>query len=161
MESFKLSGLENLLKTCSKLDKEQKDIILKEIIAEGILKHTQENFEKEQDSNGKAWKPLKDTTLKARRYANPKITHNKILTRRGTLSSSLNYKIENDTAKIGVNASFKGYQYGKAHQFGTSKIPARPFFPFNEKLEINPRVAKELEEETKDMLLKVFKKELK
>lgn len=161
MKSFKLSGLEKLLQKCSKLDKEQQGIILKEIIAETLLKNTQENFEKEQTSEGKAWKPLKNITLKQRRYANPKISHNKILTRRGTLSSSLNHKLQNNSVFIGVNATFKGYQYGKAHQFGTSKIPARPFFPFNEKLEINPRLAKEMEEETKDMLLKVFKKELK
>lgn len=159
--NFQIKGLEKLIKKCQKLEKEQKGIILKEIFAETLLKETKENFEKEQDSFGNQWKNLSEKTLKARSYAKPKITHSKKLFATGTLSSSLATKIENNTAFVGVNASSNGYQYGMSHQFGTKKIPARPFFPFDKDLNLNPRVARKIEEETASMLLTLFKKELK
>ncbi|EMX2631486.1 hypothetical protein AAGQ63_001799, partial [Campylobacter jejuni] len=51
MKSFELKGLENFLKKCENLENEQKQIILKEIIAETLYKESKENLEKEQDSN--------------------------------------------------------------------------------------------------------------
>lgn len=67
MKSFELKGLENFLKKCENLENEQKQIILKEIIAETLYKESKENLEKEQDSNGKKWAPLKQSTLKSRK----------------------------------------------------------------------------------------------
>ncbi|EAI5073060.1 hypothetical protein BJL52_09095, partial [Campylobacter jejuni] len=62
MKRFELKGLENFLKKCENLEKEQKQIILKEIIAETLYKESKENLEKEQDSNAKKWTPLKQST---------------------------------------------------------------------------------------------------
>ncbi|ENH7129868.1 hypothetical protein ABWG64_001779, partial [Campylobacter jejuni] len=67
MKSFELKGLENFLKKCENLENEQKQIILKEIIAETLYKESKENLENEQDSNAKKWAPLKQSTLNSRK----------------------------------------------------------------------------------------------
>ncbi|MCW1583261.1 hypothetical protein OLS73_08065, partial [Campylobacter jejuni] len=46
MKRFELKGLENFLKKCENLENEQKQIILKEIIAETLYKESKENLEK-------------------------------------------------------------------------------------------------------------------
>ncbi|EKZ8860483.1 hypothetical protein RFA82_001790, partial [Campylobacter jejuni] len=47
------------------------------------------------------------------------------------------------------------------HQFGSKNVIARPFLPIDENLNINKRVARAMEEETKDMLWTLFKQTLK
>ena len=117
MKHFKLKGLENFLKKC-------------------------ENLEKEQDSFGKKWSPLKQSTINSRKAQ--KITHNKMLFATGLLQSSLISGVENDTAFVALNATYKGFAYARVHQFGSKKVPARSFLPIDEKLTINQRVVKEM-----------------
>ncbi|EAK6344228.1 hypothetical protein CK946_08940, partial [Campylobacter coli] len=103
MKHFELKGLENFLKKCENLENEQKQIILKEIIAETLYKESKENLEKEQDSNGKKWAPLKQSTLKSRKAQ--KIMHTKKLFATGSMQSSLHSGVENDRAFVALNAT--------------------------------------------------------
>ncbi|EFB7094954.1 hypothetical protein H7W66_001739 [Campylobacter coli] len=159
MKRFELKGLENFLKKCENLENEQKQIILKEIIAETLYKESKENLEKEQDSNGKKWAPLKQSTLKSRKAQ--KIMHTKKLFVTGSMQSSLHSGVENDRAFVALNATYKGFAYARVHQFGSKNVIARPFLPIDENLNINKRVARAMEEETKDMLWTLFKQTLK
>ncbi|TQR29170.1 hypothetical protein DMB92_08515 [Campylobacter sp. MIT 99-7217] len=159
MKHFELKGLENLLKKCENLEKEQKQIILKEIIAETLYKESKENLEKEQDSFGKKWPALKQSTINSRKAQ--KIMHTKKLFATGSMQSSLTNGVENDRAYVALNATYKGFAYASVHQFGSKKVVARAFLPIDEKLSINQRVAKDIEEQTKDMLYTLFKQTLK
>ncbi|EAH9150333.1 hypothetical protein C5O32_06890 [Campylobacter jejuni] len=159
MKSFTLNGLESLLKKCENLEDDKKQIILREIFAEKLLKESKENLEKEQDSFGKKWAPLKQSTLKSRKAQ--KIMHTKKLFATGSMQSSLHSGVENDKAYVALNATYKGFAYASVHQFGSKKVEARAFLPIDNKLNINTRVAKEMEEEVKDMLWTLFKQSLK
>ncbi|NBE34240.1 phage virion morphogenesis protein [Campylobacter jejuni] len=159
MKNFTLKGLENLLKKCENLEDEKKQIILREIFAEKLYKESKENLEKEQDSNAKKWAPLKQSTLISRKAQ--KIMHTKKLFATGSMQSSLHNGVENDRAFVALNATHKGFAYASVHQFGSKKITARPFLPIDKKLNINQRVADEMEAEVKDMLLTLFNQSLK
>ena len=80
-------------------------------------------FEQEKSPDGINWKPLNPKTVKRRRNGSSSILHD-----RGRLLSS----IANPNAVIATNSFVEmttDVEYAAFHQFGTSKMVARPFFP--------------------------------
>ena len=79
------------------------------------------------DPNGKPWQPWAMATLKQRmRQGN---ASRGLLYRTGALLTSIQYRISNSKLTI-----FTNKPYGKYLQFGTPKMPARPFIGFGNQI---------------------------
>jgi phage virion morphogenesis protein len=98
------------------------------IIGERMLRHTDEHFTKEQDADGRPWKPLKPATLRHKKGA-------KILTESNHLRDSIRHQVGGNTLRVGTNRP-----YGAIHQFGGRagrgrrvNIPARPYLGIGER----------------------------
>lgn len=79
-----------------------------------ISNSIQELFEQESDPYGAKWKPRKDT------FKHP------ILNKTGLMKSSITY-ISKLYGGIMIVEEQDNTEYGKWHQFGTSKMPSRKF----------------------------------
>lgn len=80
-----------------------------------------ERFDKEQSPDGVKWQALSPGRVKQRRRRH-KSGQMKILQDTGELRRSIQYEAGNNYVRIGSNL-----KYARVHQFGSSKIPARPF----------------------------------
>lgn len=76
-------------------------------------------FQNETSPDGIHWKALEPATIKKRRNGS-----NKILQDTGKLLGSIAYSATNSHAEVTTDT-----EYAPHHQFGTSKMVARPFFP--------------------------------
>ena len=126
-------------------------------IGEMLLNSTRDRFRNEQDPDGKAWEPLSEVTKGRKKNVD------KVLTERGHLSGSINYRSGDGFIEIGSTRIYAG-----THQFGASRgalgtgsfktragtfpvpwgdIPARPFLGLSagDRLAINNAVADYLE----------------
>jgi len=82
-------------------------------------------FKSEGRYAGIEWKPLNEKYLK---YKIKKGYSEKKLHRTTTLSRSFTYEVEGNSVIIGTNVkSERGFPYPKALEYGTVKMPARPF----------------------------------
>lgn len=102
-----------------------------------MLGSIQRNFDSE--GRPRKWKPLSPATLmtwvrKRKTWVGKRgltaagrraLAGRKILTDTGRLRNSINYRAEVNRLIIGTNVSYAPY-----HQFGTKKMPARPFLLF-------------------------------
>lgn len=79
---------------------------------------------KAQEAAGARWAELAEATIKNRR--NTKKGSIRILRDRGQLMQSINTRLSEDAVTIG-----SGLNYGKYHQGGTTRMPARPFIGYN------------------------------
>jgi len=79
---------------------------------------------KAQEAAGASWAELAEVTVKRRR--NKKKGSIRILQDMGDLKLSINSRVNEDSVTIG-----SGLQYGKWHQGGTKRMPARPFIGYN------------------------------
>lgn len=86
-------------------------------IGQAVVGQTIERFENEVDPDGNKWKRRKVETNKTR---GRKILHNTGQLKRVTYIAGKGF------VKIGASAD-----YGVFHQFGTKKMPARPFLGIN------------------------------
>ena len=67
---------------------------------------------------------------------------------------------------VSNNSSSGGFAYGLTHQFGTTRagkhkkinIPARPFLPIDSSGNLEPKLAKDINDYLENEVLKVFKK---
>lgn len=75
-------------------------------------------FEHEQSPDGINWAALSPSTLR-KRGANAEKLRDK-----GSMFASLGHNATDNAVEITI-----GQDYAPHHQFGTSKMPARPFFP--------------------------------
>ena len=96
---------------------------LTEEMANHLYNLSEEAFETESSYSGTPWARLADSTVKRK-------GHGTKLYDQGTMRDSLQSDSTADAAMVGVNATAEGYAYPAVHHFGSSKTPARPFFPF-------------------------------
>ena len=75
------------------------------------------------------WAPRKDKKAK-----------HPLLIKSGSLRQSMSWRIAApDTVQIGSDRKYAGY-----HQFGTKRMPARPFFPIDKSGRLTPRMEKKI-----------------
>ena len=82
-----------------------------------IQRHVMDCFEQEKSPDGINWAALSPATLR-KRGQNAKKLHDT-----GAMYASLGHNATNSHVEITI-----GQNYAQFHQFGTSKMPARPFF---------------------------------
>lgn len=125
-----------------------------------ILKNSiEDSFENETSPFGERWKPLSKNTLKNKLK---KGESERILRREGNLADRWLLKTTNKKASVSNNASYKGFAYGLAHQFGANgagrgkniKIPARVFLPVDK----NGKLAKDVKLEVENEIIGFIKK---
>ena len=98
------------------------------IAAESMLAETVLCFRLQRDPYGTAWKPLKASTIAARRSGTRKGAASKgaqILVNTGALRNSMNSRILGPR-RFAIGSPL---QYAAVHQEGSGSIPARPFLP--------------------------------
>ncbi len=115
-------------------------------IGEYVIRRTQDHFSREEDPEGKPWKPLSAATFmslyKGRKVTKKGITKkltrhilaHKILTKSHQLRMSITYRADAESATIGTNKI-----YARIHQLGGKSgrgqkitIPARPYLGIND-----------------------------
>ena len=75
------------------------------------------------------WAPRKDNKAK-----------HPLLIKSGSLRQSISWRISApDTVQIGSDKKYASY-----HQFGTKRMPARPFFPIDKSGRLTPRMEKKI-----------------
>ncbi len=85
------------------------------------------SFSSESTPNGKQWTALNPS------YAKRKKNRQKILQDTGQLKDSVFVQALGNEVIFRTNRPVKGgYELGALHQFGTRKMPARPFFPIDQ-----------------------------
>lgn len=95
------------------------------LIGRRMLKMQKSHFDKQEDPHGMPWPELSPATIAARRKGSEKgIAHRAPVPLRdtGRMYNSMASKTTTYDAAVGTNVP-----YAKDHQFGTDKIPARPF----------------------------------
>jgi len=115
---------EKLIKAILKDLTEAKEAFLNQVGLEGVSILSL-IFKSEGRYAGIEWKPL---TPKYHAYKIKKGFSEKILHRTTTLSRSFTYRTLKNSVEIGTNVkSERGFPYPKALEYGTKKMPARPF----------------------------------
>lgn len=90
------------------------------VIAQDLLTFADDAFADSRGPTGEAWQPLKAATIKRRRQGS-----SKPLIDTGTLRGSLTAVAGASAILVGTNVPYAGF-----HQFGTVRVPARPYLPF-------------------------------
>ncbi len=110
------------------------------------------SFEKESSPFGDKWTPLSQQTLKNKRGS-------KILTESSLLQSSINSRVNMQSAMKGSVSIGTNLEYAKIHQFGGKagrslkvNIPARLFLPFKD-----GDIPDDLKKDIKEAILNHFK----
>ena len=88
-----------------------------------FLDKAESGFRKEVDPYGKKWQPLSSATIDQKQRLGYPL---KILTRTGTMRSSVRYQVKKKSVQIVIDTS-----YATFHQTGTRKIPKRQILPEN------------------------------
>lgn len=97
-------------------------------IGEEEVKLTQQRIrDSKTGPDGKPWQPWSISTLRQRQRAGN--AHLGLLYRTGALLNSIKMKIENGALHI-----YTDKEYGKYLQFGTPKMPARPFIGWGDRI---------------------------
>jgi len=113
----------NFDKLEKKLEKISKiDVTLLNTIGQKVVTEIKFAFEDERSPFGERWKPLSPATLKRKKGS-------KILRESGNLATLWRVKVDGNKVKIYNNAEARGFKYGRTHQFGSKRVPARPFLP--------------------------------
>ena len=93
-------------------------------IANQLLNSTEDAFENETSPFGQPWQPLAQATLKYKK--------GKPLYEEGRLQETTTATSDASSATVGTNASSNGYPYPAVQHFGSDKVSARGFLPFND-----------------------------
>lgn len=99
---------------------------LPQLVAGWLLRRTGETWDASTDPDGRSWVPLAKSTLEGRRRRN--ISGIRPLIATGTMRASL--KMERGADFITISVDDPSW----IHQKGTSRIPARPVFPQEDRL---------------------------
>jgi len=113
--------------------------------AEHLLTVTEEAFEAQRSPGGKAWPDLAPATWRHKRTP-------KMLYESGALQGSLTPESDSHEARLGVNATSRGFPYGIVHQFGSRRVPARPFLPVDQSGALEASVVEEILDLFRDYL---------
>lgn len=107
---------------------------------------TSKSFDNESSPLGTPWHPLaKSTQAYKAKHGGNKILQSKT----PQMATSLIAQTDDHSVVVGVNAvSDKGYFYPQVHQFGSSRVPARPFFPIE-----NGAVSRYVEDEIVEIFM--------
>lgn len=96
------------------------DAVLKQVALEEV-KNVQDRIRSSKtDPDGRPWEPWSMATLRQRQKEGT--VAGGLLNKTGALAGSIQYRISSKTLTI-----FSGTPYGRFLQFGTPKMPARPF----------------------------------
>ncbi|PLY08391.1 MAG: phage virion morphogenesis protein [Arcobacter sp.] len=100
-----------------------------------------DSFEDGRTPDGKAWTPLKESTLKYKSTA-------KMLYNEGDLQGKFIQSASKDEASVGTSATYKGFPYPVVMQFGKDdgSVPARAFMPIDSNGKLYGGVEKELQD---------------
>ena len=90
----------------------------------------------------------------------------RILVLSGALAGHWVVRASAKSVTVSNNSSSGGFAYGLTHQFGTTRagkhkkinIPARPFLPIDSSGNLEPKLAKDINDYLENEVLKVFKK---
>lgn len=96
------------------------DTVIKKVAEEEVANVQERIRNSKTDPEGRAWSPWSMATLRQRQADGT--AGNGLLYRTGSLLGSIQYRISQKTLTI-----FSNVGYAKFHQFGTSKMDARPF----------------------------------
>lgn len=165
--SIEVQGLESVQKKLKTLEDALSKTKLKKVlrtVGEMVVNSIDESFENESSPFGQRWAPLKivsyhlgysigkgkntHTKKGVQTKGFQKYTANKrILVESGNLKNRWIPYVEDDGVTISNNTAKteKGYIYGFAHQYGTKKIPARPFLPIDDNGNLEPRLLKTID----------------
>lgn len=139
-----IKGLEEVEKTLDKLSRATSPGEMKSTmhtIGNMVRNTIEESFENQTDPWGNKWEKLSPKTIKAKKGKG------KILRASGELEDKWNIEASSSHVKVfGQGKSEKGFEYGRVHQWGSSKkkIPSRKFLPFDESGNIEEKLAKEI-----------------
>lgn len=101
-------------------------------------------FKNETSPAGTPWAALSPKYAKRKAESKAK---QKILQWTGTLYGSISARAESNGAVVGTNVRAGQYSLGALHQYGTRKMPARPFLPvLSDGVTLVPRVEQELQD---------------
>lgn len=147
-----IKGLDEVKKTLDKLScavspSEMKSTM--HTVGNIVRNSIEESFENQSDPWGKKWEALSPKTIKAKKGKG------KTLRLSGELEDKWNIEASSSHVKVfGQGKSEKGFEYGRVHQWGSSKkkIPSRKFLPVDESGVIAPRVYEEIKEAVEDKL---------
>lgn len=90
-------------------------------VGQYFLDKAENSFRKEVDPYGKKWQPLSSATIDQKQRLGYPL---KILTRTGTMRSSVRYQVKKKSVQIVFDSS-----YATFHQTGTRKMPKRQILP--------------------------------
>ena len=96
-------------------------------IGEYMVRRTRQRFDSETSPDGVKWAPLAEATIAAKRERRTNAPPTAILKSTFTLRDTIAYVPTETSVKIGTPQ-----EYGKFHQYGTRRIPARPFLGYNQ-----------------------------
>ena len=104
-----------------------------------LERETKQNFQKQQDPDGNPWKPLAESTIRAKLRARkrrgktipPSSTPRAILRDTSTLVSGIAARPASDT-EVSVETT-AGDEYGIWHQLGTRRMPQRRYIGFSQR----------------------------
>lgn len=139
-------------------DKNYQKIVMT-TIGEMTRNKIEESFESKTSPFGEVWKPLKQTTLKAKKNKGD------ILRFSGSLADRWNIKATSSRVEVfGNSVNKKAYAYGAVHQFGTNKagksknikIPKRAFLPIDD----SGAIEKSLKKDIEDLLIDELKNKI-
>lgn len=123
MAGVEISGIEEAIATISGARDRAADLQpVLAIIAEDTRTLIDDGFVGAISPSGASWQRLAPSTVRRRRRGSFKP-----LIDTGRLRGSIGTSVGARSLSVGTNV-----QYGAFHQIGTSKIPARPFLPFEE-----------------------------
>jgi len=89
------------------------------VIGSDVVEIIDSAFARSRAPSGVPWEPLKGPRRHGRDVGTPKP-----LIDTGRLRRSVTYSVVGQTLSVGTNVEYAG-----AHQFGTTRIPARPYMP--------------------------------
>jgi len=119
--SFSLPA--NAFDVIDKLDEKVKNVDkdVMGLIGQLVTSDISLNFRDEKDPKGDKWKPLKDSTIRAKIKKSGVV---RMLQDTGTLKNSLHYNAKDNEVRIGYTA-----KYSIFHQLGTKYMPQRKILP--------------------------------
>jgi phage gpG-like protein len=94
---------------------------LLEEVGQYLVSTIDNSFRKEVDPYNKKWQPLSPATISEKERKGYPL---KILTRTGTMRSSVRYQVKSKSVQIVVDTSYTTF-----HQTGTRKMPKRQIVP--------------------------------
>ena len=95
-----------------------------QVLAQDLKTVVDNAFDQSKSPGGAPWKPLAESTLKRRRSGKGRGPKAKPLIDTARLRNSANTRALPRAIQFGSNV-----EYAAAQQFGTGRIPARPFLP--------------------------------